>query len=195
MTDISPPPVRGLGQAEKTVRVWDIWVRIVHWSFAILIATAWLSHDWEGPARGWHEWLGYGAVGLVALRIVWGFVGSKYARFAQFVRGPRQVLAYSLALLKGREGRYLGHNPLGALMVLFLLALSIGLAVTGFVMTHRGMTLLGLDRRPLRQLHDVMGNLYVVAVPIHVLAIIFESIRHRENLVGAMIFGNKRSGA
>jgi len=137
-----------------------------------------LSHDWEGAARDWHEWLGYAAAGLVALRIVCGFVGSRYARFSEFVRGPRQLLDYTRAPFGGRERRYLGHNPLGALMVLLLMALSMGLAITGFVMTHRGMTLFGLDRRPLHQLHDIMGNLYVVAVPVHIIAVISESIRH-----------------
>lgn len=176
------------------VLVWDVWVRVFHWSFAVLIAMAWLTHRWEGAARGWHQWLGYGAVTLVGLRIVWGLVGSRYARFSEFVPGPKRLAGYVGDMLSGRERRFIGHNPAGALMVLLLMGLSIGLAVTGFVMTHRGMTLFGLGRRPVHEMHDIFGNLYIIAVPVHVLGVIFESIKHRENLVAAMITGRKRSG-
>ncbi|HTJ59015.1 MAG TPA: cytochrome b/b6 domain-containing protein [Devosiaceae bacterium] len=186
------PAIKTLTKKGQQVMVWDIWVRMFHWSFAVLVATAWLTHL-PSPVHGLHEWVGYGAAGLVVLRVVWGFIGSEHARFARFVPGPSKLLGYVSALARGRERRYLTHNPLGAMMVLLLLALSIEQATTGFVMTHHGMTLFGLDRRSLHHVHGFCGNLFLYAVPLHLVGVIVESLRHRENLVRSMIFGTKRA--
>ncbi|HUQ75267.1 MAG TPA: cytochrome b/b6 domain-containing protein, partial [Burkholderiales bacterium] len=96
--------------------VWDAFVRAAHWTLAICIVAAWLTR------REVHEWAGYTAGALVALRILWGFVGSRYARFSQFVRPPAATLAYARAVAAGRAPRYLGHNPLGGWMIVALLA-------------------------------------------------------------------------
>lgn len=174
------------------VKVWDIFVRVFHWSFALLIVMAWLSHEWRGDARVWHQWLGYGALGLAVARIVWGFVGTKFARFGAFLHWPGQYIAYLKDLLAGRERRYLGYNPLGGLMVLALLLVAIGCSVTGYYLTQRGSVLFGLGHRAQEEAHEVLSTLFLILVPLHILGVIWESVRHKENLVKAMITGWKR---
>ena len=179
----------------KSVLVWDVTIRVFHWSFATLIVATWLTRELHGPGRGWHIWMGYAAAALVMLRILWGFAGPHFARFSEFFPTPKRLATYLKEFTAGRERRYLGHNPLGAVMVLFLLALSLGMAVTGFYMTQRGATLFGIERYQLEGVHKLMGNLFVIAVPIHIIGVVFESVRHRENLGMAMIIGRKRAGA
>jgi len=177
----------------RRVKIWDILVRLFHWSFALAITFAWLSHEWRGPGREWHEWLGYAALTLAGLRIVWGFVGTRYARFGDFLHFPMHYFRYLGQILTGHEKRYLGHNPLGGLMVVALLLLAVAAGVTGYVLSHRGMTLFGLGHRDLEHWHGLIGDAFVVLVPLHILGVVWESVRHRENLVGAMISGWKRA--
>ncbi len=92
------------------VRVWDPLVRIGHWLLVASVAAAWFTRHGGGV---WHEWIGYAAVAIVAFRILWGWVGSRYARFAQFIRRPSDTIAYARGVVGGTEPRYLGHNPLG----------------------------------------------------------------------------------
>lgn len=107
------------------VKVWDPLVRIFHWSLVIAFATAYLTGDEESAV---HEWAGYVVLGLIAFRVLWGFIGTRHARFTDFVDRPGNVLRYARDFFSGRARRYLGHNPLGGMMVLALL---ISLAVTG----------------------------------------------------------------
>lgn len=107
------------------VKVWDPLVRIFHWSLVVAFATAYITGEEETAA---HDWAGYVVLGLVAFRILWGFVGTRHARFADFVHAPRTVLAYARDLLTGRTRRYLGHNPLGGVMIVALL---VSLTATG----------------------------------------------------------------
>lgn len=174
------------------IKVWDMFVRLFHWSFAVVIVLAWFTHEGRN-ARVWHEWLGYTALALVALRIVWGLVGTKYARFSEFVHHPVHYLHYLGDMIQGKERRYLGHNPLGGLMVVALIVTAIVAGVTGFYMTQRGLTLFGIGRRSMEHVHSIAADLFVILVPVHILGVIWESVRHRENLVTAMISGNKRA--
>ena len=105
-------PEMNTGPSSK-VRVWDPLVRVFHWGLVAAFATAWLTADELQPV---HEFAGYTVAGLVAFRLVWGLVGSRYARFAQFLKGPGETLAYLGDMTRGRERRYLGHNPAGAAM-------------------------------------------------------------------------------
>jgi cytochrome b len=174
------------GRAAGTTQVWDPVVRVFHWSFAAAIAAAWLTHE---SGTHWHRWLGYVALTLAGLRIVWGFVGTRHARFTDFVRSPATVWRYALASLQRRETRSLGHNPLGGLMILFMLALGIGLGVTGYLMGTR--TYFGVEW--MEELHETLSNLFLIAVPLHILGVVYESVRHRENLAAAMVTGRKRA--
>ena len=116
-----------------TVRVWDPLVRLFHWGLVAAFATAWLTADEVQPV---HEFAGYTVAGLVAFRLIWGLAGSRYARFAQFLKGPGATLAYLGSMLRGSERRYLGHNPAGAAMIVALLLTLSGTAFTGWLMAE-----------------------------------------------------------
>ena len=114
------------------IRVWDFFVRAFHWALAASFAVAWLSSEnWERL----HDAAGYAAGALVALRVVWGFLGPRYARFAQFVRSPETVIAYLRTIKDGSARRYIGHNPAGGAMIVVLLVAIAGTAVSGWLLT------------------------------------------------------------
>ena len=132
MSDAISPQAPEMNTAPRSkVRVWDPLVRVFHWGLVAAFATAWLTADELQPV---HEFAGYTVAGLVAFRLVWGLVGSRYARFAQFLKGPGETLAYLGDMTRGRERRYLGHNPAGAAMVVALLVTLSGTAFTGWLM-------------------------------------------------------------
>jgi cytochrome b len=127
--------------------------------------------------------------GAVVLRVVWGVFGPRHARFSTFVRTPREVYAYlrDAALLKAP--RFLGHNPAGGAMILALLAMLIGTCVTGYMMTTDAYW----GAKWLEHIHEVLANLTVALIVLHVLGVLLASFEHRENLVKAMITGRKRA--
>lgn len=174
--------VHGAGR----VRVWDLFVRVFHWSLVACMAGAWLL---EGGSRLLHEVLGYSTLVLVTARVVWGFIGRGHARFASFVPGPRRLIGYAGSMLQGREPRHLGHNPAAAVMIVFLLVMVIAIGTTGFLMTTDAFW--GND--VVEELHGTLVDVVLVAVALHVSAAIYESWKHRENLIAAMVTGFKRS--
>ncbi|MDP5359403.1 MAG: cytochrome b/b6 domain-containing protein, partial [Paracoccaceae bacterium] len=105
-------------QTTDRVRVWDLGVRLFHWSLVTMVTLTYLLDE----PRKLHRSLGYVVIGLISLRLIWGLIGTRHARFADFVPGPRRLLTYLRDMLRGREDRYLGHNPAGAAMILTLLA-------------------------------------------------------------------------
>ena len=170
---------------QKRVQVWDLFVRLFHWGLVAMFATAYFSTVGE---QWVHNVSGYVALALVAARLVWGFIGSRHARFADFVRSPRDCMRYALAALRGSEPRYLGHNPAGGMMILFLLAMVAGIGVTGWMLTLDAYW----GSETVEGLHVALVNVTLVAIPIHVAAAIYESWKHRENLVWSMVVGTKR---
>ncbi len=171
----------GLGE----IHVWDPFVRFFHWSLAALFFLAFITGE---DLEQVHIWSGYGVAGLVALRSVWGFIGPRYARFSDFVRGPAAVLAYLRDSLYLRARRYIGHNPAGGAMILGLFILIAGITATGAMMT--GDAWHGV--RWIKELHEILVNLAIMLVGVHVAGVIFASMEHRENLVRAMFTGRKR---
>jgi len=168
--------------------VWDRFVRALHWTLVASVTLAWLSTVALLSAIGFtHQGAGYVALAAVLLRIVWGFGPSRHARFAQFVRGPRITLAYARAVAARREPRYLGHNPLGAWMVLALMACVIGLALSGWLYTTDRF----FGNETVDAIHQVLAWTLLVLIGLHVFGVIFTSLRHRENLVRAMLDGRK----
>lgn len=167
-----------------TVKVWDPLVRIFHWSLVTSFAVAWFSAD---DMRKLHEFAGYAAGALVAFRLVWGVVGTRYARFGQFVRGPGLTLAYARAVSRGNEARYLGHNPLGAAMIVCLLATMATIVLTGWMQTTD--TYWGVAW--VETVHKTGANVMLGLVALHVAGVVFSSLRHRENLVRSMLTGRK----
>lgn len=169
-----------------TVPVWDRFVRIFHWStvagcFANLLVL-------EG-GRWPHEIIGYGVAALLAARVVWGFIGTKHARFADFAPTPGALLAYLKALARGREPRMPGHNPAAAAMIFTLLGLLTAIGVTGWMTTLDAFW----GAEWLEELHGALANQGLpVLVAVHAAAAVIESFRHRENLILAMFTGRKR---
>lgn len=168
-----------------TVPVWDVAVRVFHWSLVTVFVAAFLSGDeWDR----FHELAGYTAAALVSFRIVWGFIGTRYARFSSFVTGPGTFLAYMRDMRAGKEKRYLGHNPAGAAMILALLSGVIALAVTGYMMSLDAYW----GAKWLEEVHETIANGMLVLIALHVGGVVLASLRHGENLVRAMITGRKR---
>lgn len=159
-------------------------MRLLHWMLAGAVAAAWLTSSRIGPA---HEVFGYATVAIVLARLAWGFAGNRYARFARFVRPPAPTLQYLRAVVEGRAARYLGHNPLGGWMVIALLGCVALLGVTGWSATT---DLLWGYAWPVR-VHETLAWLLLALVALHVGGVVFTSWQHRENLVAAMITGNK----
>lgn len=169
------------------VRVWDRFVRVFHWSLVLSFFTAYFST--MGGPRWLHETSGYTALALVAARIVWGFTGAGHARFASFVPRPMVFIAYAGDMLRGQERRFLGHNPAAAVMILFLLAMVIGIGVTGWMMTTDAWW----GNEVVESVHLLLVDATLLAVAVHVSAAVYESLRHRENLVWSMVTGTKRA--
>lgn len=177
----------------KPVKLWDLPLRLVHWSFVVLLAALWWS--WKSGRIQLHEQLGYVTLGVLLFRLYWGVFGSSTARFAQFVKGPRAIAAY----LRGAARTNVGHNPLGALSVLLLLGLMI--VEVGFGLFTQDVD--GIEAGPLAQYvsyetadwargwHEMLFNVILAVVAVHVLAILFYLAVKRENLVGPMITGRK----
>ncbi len=186
--DLRPADAGAAPRAESgMVRVWDPFVRLFHWSLVAFFTAAWLT----GDEIDWlHELLGYAILALVALRLVWGFIGSPHARFKDFAFGPRTTLAYARDMVAMRARRYLGHNPLGAAMVLVLLA---GLLLTGGSGWLLSTDLLGHEPKWLEETHEVLANLMLVLIALHIAGVIFSSFAHSENLVRSMVTGMKRA--
>jgi cytochrome b len=190
-------------RADKTVatrvRVWDPLVRIFHWSLVAAFATAFIVED---DLLGVHVWAGYLVLTLIVVRLVWGVIGTRHARFTDFVRSPRQVLSYIRDALRFQAPRYLGHNPAGGAMVVALLLL-VGLTGLTGVALYGAQELSGplapmMAGAPaeigeaLEETHEVLANLTLGLIVLHVAGVLFSSLAHRENLIGAMINGRKR---
>ncbi|WP_295882734.1 cytochrome b/b6 domain-containing protein [uncultured Thiohalocapsa sp.] len=197
--DAAPPPADAQAQNTEQVRVWDPLVRIFHWSLVGGFATAFIVED---DLLGVHVWAGYLVLALIAVRLVWGIVGTRHARFTDFVRGPRQVLGYLRESLRLAAPRHLGHNPLGGAMVVALLAL---VGLTGLT----GMALYGAQELSgplaglmsgtspavgagLEETHEVLANVTLLFIAAHVAGVLFSSFAHRENLIASMLTGRKR---
>jgi cytochrome b len=168
-----------------SVLVWDIWVRLFHWSLvACVVANFVLLEEGKEP----HQWVGYLATALVLARVIWGFIGSRHARFASFFPTPQRLRAYWADLRRGRHEVHLGHNPLGALMMLVLVTLVLALGATGYLQ--------GLDafwgEEWLEELHEALANGLVLLAGVHALAALVMGRLERTNLVAAMVTGRKR---
>ena len=169
-----------------TVRIWDPLVRVFHWSLVASFAIAWISaEEWNDL----HQWAGYAAGALITFRLLWGLVGTRYARFAQFVRSPGTVAAYLKDILTGRERRYLGHNPAGGMMIVALMLCMAGLCITGWLYTTDAFW----GEEWVEETHELLANLLLGLVGLHVAGVLVAGFRHRENLVRAMVTGRKRA--
>ena len=173
-------------QPSPSVAVWDPLVRVFHWALVISVAASWITHE---IGREWHIPIGYVTLVLVAVRVVWGFMGPRYARFAQFAQRPSGVLAYLGALARGTEARYLGHNPAGAVMILALLACVVAVGASGWLYTTDRFW----GEEWLEEAHEALASGLLLLAAVHVGGVVLASRRHHENLARAMVTGRKRA--
>ena len=170
-------------EARPMVQVWDIGVRLFHWSLVAMVLATYFIVD----PRSVHRGFGYAVVALIGFRLIWGVIGGRHARFADFVPNPVTLIRYLGDMLRGREARYLGHNPAGAAMILVLLSMLAAITVTGYMM--------GLDayfgKEWVEDAHKMLVNGLFLLIPLHVGGVVLSGLRHRENLVLAMVHGNK----
>jgi cytochrome b len=175
----------GKSNTRQSVPVWDLFVRVFHWSVVFAFTGAYVLSD-DGGAL--HHAFGYVVLGLVAARIAWGFTGTQHARFSSFVPQPRVFVAYCRDIAAGRERRYHGHNPAGGAMIVVLLTLLVSTGVSGWLLTSD----MFWGSKALEALHEICANAVLACAVIHVGGVLLASWRHRENLVGAMFSGRKR---
>ncbi len=217
-------PISKSSMRATTAQVWDPVVRIGHWALVAAFAVAYLTAEEEtGSPDILHVWGGYVVGTIVILRVAWGFVGPKRARFSDFVCGPIKSIRHLVDLLSGHARRYVGHSPAGGAMVIALLACLAGTVATGVIAygeagkgplatqdatvvtaasaaendAERGST----EREgseggetAIGELHGLLANITLALVILHVLGVGVASIAHRENLVAAMLSGKKRGG-
>jgi len=176
--------------------LWDGPVRIVHWLLVVLIAFSWWASE---DHMNWHRWSGYAIIGLVVFRLYWGVAGGGAARFSSFVKGPRAVAAYAATVGRRDVATTPGHNPLGALSVLAILAVLLVQVGTGLfavdVDAFEGGPL--SDRvsfdlgRQIAEWHELSFRALQALVVLHVAAVLFYWIWKRTNLIGAMVTGKR----
>jgi cytochrome b len=171
-------------RSATAVRVWDPFVRIFHWS---LVSCVLANHFLVDDGETLHQLTGYLASMLVAARIVWGFVGSRHARFAEFFPTPARLRRHLGRLMSGRQDFHAGHNPVGALMMLALITLVLALGVTGFMQTLDAFW----GEEWLQELHEMLSATLIGLAAVHAAAAIVMSRVERTNLIGAMISGVK----
>lgn len=170
--------------APAAERVWDPFVRFFHWSLVCtVVLNLWLLEEGDPP----HRWVGYAAAGLVALRIVWGFIGPRHARFTDFWPTPSRVLGHLRSLVQGEHATQAGHNPLGALAMLALMALVLLLGLTGWLQ--------GTDRfwgnEALEEVHEALAEGLIWLAGLHAAAALVMGRLERTRLVKAMFTGTK----
>lgn len=169
---------------KQNILVWDVPTRVFHWVLVICFAGAWLTSESERQQMI-HYAFGYSACALVLFRLVWGLIGTRYARFAQFIKGPKQILIHFKEALGGHHAT-VGHNPAGGLVMLALMLIILLIGLTGFLSLKEflGDFMSGA--------HEAIASLALALVVIHIAAAIIMSFLQKENLVRAMIDGKKQ---
>ncbi len=200
-------------RTSSDIQVWDPFVRIAHWTIALGFFAAYLTED----ARQVHIWAGYVVGVSIVARVVWGFIGTRHARFVDFVTGPITASYYLWDLTRGRAKRYIGHSPAGGAMVIALLVsltATVSTGLIGYAQEGRGplaplyvptssagaQTLTGeedkgdkrRDENIISELHGAVANITLGLVIFHILGVILASFIHQENLARAMVTGRKR---
>jgi cytochrome b len=206
----------------EQVKVWDPLVRTFHWSLVVLFTLAYVTGDHAGTV---HIWSGYIVLALVVLRVLWGLIGTRYARFSDFLYPAAVIVGYTKDTLLRRAQRYLGHNPLGGAMILVMLVCLLATGLTGYVLERTrqqpaalasyslstGVSAISVARadddsgvthrengrgpRWLKHTHEFFANLMLWLILLHLGGVVLESRLHRENLVRAMFNGRKRAEA
>jgi cytochrome b len=185
----------------QRILIWDIPTRLFHWTLALSFACAWLtaeSDQWLGV----HVFMGYQMLGLVVFRVLWGLVGTHYARFSSFWYGPKDALVYLRQVIAGSAQRHVGHNPTGSVAIYLLLLFTVAVGLTGFFTLgaeeQQGVAAgwLGIIQgRTFKKLHEASAILMLLLVMGHIAGVVVESYLHKENLARSMVTGTKLAPA
>ena len=169
----------------RTILVWDLPTRAFHWLLAASFTGAFLTAESE-RLRDVHVNFGYTLIGLIAFRILWGLIGTRYARFASFAFGPRRVLAYLGSILRGGPEHHIGHNPAGSWAIYALLLLGAAAGASGLLTYNE------FSGEWLAETHEALANAMLGVVFVHLGGVVASSLIHRENLARTMLDGRKR---
>jgi cytochrome b len=184
---------------ERDIPVWDLGVRVFHWALVCLIVASFVTIKTNNLT--YHSWCGYGILALLAFRLVWGFAGGTHARFYTFVKGPGAVISYMKGMFnRESHGTSLGHNAMGALSVLAMLAALLFQAISGLFVNDDDFAFEGPLYKwagkelsdKLTSLHHLNEKVIIALVILHIAAIVFYRVYHKENLVRPMVTGFKR---
>lgn len=176
--------MRPITPGKVPVPVWDMPVRVFHALLVLCFMGAYLTAESE-RWRLVHVTLGYTVGGLLLFRLIWGFVGSRYARFKSFVSGPASVTLYLAGLWRRTPEHFIGHNPAGAIAIVALLALGLGTALSGWAVYQDQFG------EWLEEAHEMFGNAMLMVVLMHIAGVLIASYLHQENLIRAMVTGLK----
>ena len=180
---------------DSAIKIWDVLVRVFHWALVLFFLIAYVTADELALV---HAYTGYGVLGLLTFRLLWGLIGTRFARFKQFIYRPQYTLDYLKSMFSSKSPRYLGHNPAGGYMVLALIASVALTALLGMALyaTEGGGVwadsfIAGFNAGWLDDIHEFFANLSVILIGLHVLGVLVSSLKHRENLVRSMFTGTK----
>ncbi|MBF0282005.1 MAG: cytochrome b/b6 domain-containing protein [Zetaproteobacteria bacterium] len=184
------------------ILVWDLGVRIFHWGLVLCFALAYLTANFAGFDEV-HTCIGYAIIALLIFRIVWGFFGSHYARFRNFIFTPKEILSDIIEVSQNRAKRHIGHTPPGSAMIFTLLIVLLSIAGTGLILEAWGefsgplwamqISISDTVGALAKELHEEIVDIILILIALHILGVIVASIQHKESLVKAMITGKKRS--
>jgi cytochrome b len=168
--------------------VYDLPTRLFHWLFAGLFVTAYVigSTAEHSALFPWHMLAGLTMALVVVLRVVWGVVGTRHARFASFPLGPAALVRYFKGLVTGRQRPVAGHNPASSWVAIVLMGLALGLGVTGYLMTSGG------NPEALEEVHELLANTFLAVVLLHIAGLVLHSLRHRDGFALSMVDGRKQ---
>jgi len=172
----------------KKISVYDLPLRLFHWLFALLFIVAFAIVklvDDETPLFSYHMLAGLTIAFLLVLRLIWGIIGTVYARFTSFKLNPVELMQYLKDTVLTKTKSYLGHNPASSYAAVVMFACAIGLAISGILMATGG------ENDTLEELHELLSNIFLISVIVHVLGIVFHHIKHRDSLWSSMLDGKK----
>lgn len=196
--DIDASPITS--SQSTSLKIWDVPVRVFHWLLVVLFVTAYATNALGTNYFKYHVWSGYAIIVLVSFRILWGLVGTYHARFINFVRNPITTIKYVVSIFKRTDKHYVGHNPLGAIMVITLLTAILAQAITG-LFTNDEIFNLGplygyISNDLSLQLTSIHRQLFywiLGAIALHVVAVFIHVFLKRDNIIKAMFTGRKIS--
>lgn len=185
--------------SKNTIKVWDPFVRVFHWTLALAFIIAYVT---EEDFLSIHSFAGYTIISLILLRIIWGLIGTRYARFSEFIYSRQTITQFLKDTLRLKAKRYIGHNPAGGAMIMLmivslLLTTLTGLAVYGAEEQLGPMADLFSNANSMwgelfEETHEFLANFTLLLVFIHIAGVVVESLIHKENLAKSMIHGRKK---